>query len=342
MEYSVTLSVFFCGTGGSLRHQTTQIGKFAYNTDAIDITDGFPFDSTVVERLKGTQLKMAFNGCGEDYGFRGSIFAHGLKEQCQKVVNRIETIIERKLTLCLNCLGLSRGGIATLHLIQMLSDYSLNDLKINACLFDPVPGNLITTTKLFDHLGLTVANKSMDVSKSKNLCSVLALYPHEPLPDIAFHAPIIPKYPSNTWCEVEEDVTLGCHQGALMNTVDPYRDLPSTLSYIRIYRFMTDHGSKIRDEFNCNRLEKACVEFIQKEMENSNCTSRTAHSYIDKTIVRVKLGEYLNKHHMKLMQVSGKPMLMLQIKDKRFIPYRGLMVIFGIILIVLCITFAKK
>lgn len=339
-KYSVTLSVFFCGTSGSIIAQTTQIGNFSNSTQAEDVTDFLPQKIS-----EGSHFKMSFDGCGVAYGCRGSLFAHGLNEQCQKVINRIKEIFDKNHTVRLNVLGLSRGGIATMKLIQRLRKYDLRELRINACLFDPVPGNLLTTTKLFDHCGLTVAKKSMDLSKSKNLCSVLALYPHEPLPDLAFHAPIIPKYPSNAWCEVEEDVVLGCHQGALWNSIDPYRDLASTLSYIRIYQFLTRHGSVISEQNNIDALERSCLEYIQREMNNSYSTNRPAHSYIGKTIVRCNIGEYLNKHHMQLMEISSNdqnPILMLQIQNKPFIPYHAIICAIVTILIVVTTMYLKR
>jgi len=107
---------------------------------------------------------------------------------------------------------------------------------VNALLFDPVPGNLVLTGTLNC---FTLASQSMNLSRCKNLSRVLALYPYEPLPDLAFHAPLIGKYPAN--CVVEEDVTLGCHQGALFPT--RIGGLDCHLSYVRIRRFMTDCGT---------------------------------------------------------------------------------------------------
>ena len=68
----------------------------------------------------------------------------------------------------------------------------------------------------------------MDVSDAP-IKRVLAIYPCEALPDLAFHAPILPKYPPGA--DVEEDATLGCHQGASLNrdlSPTPTRELDST------------------------------------------------------------------------------------------------------------------
>jgi len=78
--------------------------------------------------------------------------------------------------------------------------------RLNILLFDPVPGNLITCTKFCDLCacgfwycrcfhGYNTANSSYDLSKSRILDNVLALYPCKPLPDCICHMPIFPKYP---------------------------------------------------------------------------------------------------------------------------------------------------
>ena len=55
----------------------------------------------------------------------------------------------------------------------------------------------------------------MDVSGSRPLRAVLALYPYEALSDLLLHAPILPSYPTEPWCDVEEDATLGLHTDCL-------------------------------------------------------------------------------------------------------------------------------
>lgn len=68
----------------------------------------------------------------------------------------------------------------------------------------------------------TTARQCIDLGASRNLRRCLAIYPHVPLPSCAFHAPIVPRYPSLT--EVTELVTLECHQGAFFQ---PYFQEPS-------------------------------------------------------------------------------------------------------------------
>jgi hypothetical protein len=140
-------------------------------------------------------------------------------------------------------LGLSRGGIACMKLARVLS--AAPDLAaavdLHALLFDPVPGNSLATGVPF------TARNSYDLSSCHSLRSVLALYPHQPLPAAALHAPVLPKYPPG--CAVEEDVTLGCHQAALFHTAKrPGSEVEraSTLACHRIARFLASHGVCLR------------------------------------------------------------------------------------------------
>ena len=114
-------------------------------------------------------------------------------------------------------LGLSRGGIAAYMLARHACGLSCaSRLRLSLCVFDPVPGNLISTAKYLDLLGnVTTANRHIDL-RSCRIVRCLALYPADPLPDIAFHAPLLPDYPKG--CEVEEDATLGCHQACTMKS----------------------------------------------------------------------------------------------------------------------------
>jgi hypothetical protein len=186
---NVIVSVYFCGTGGTIKGETTQIGFFAKSCVASeDITDG------------SNNYKFYFDGCGVtngnlylfvnfrisfELGMMGTIFAAGLNSQCNEVVEKCEKILEQKnKRITLNVLGLSRGGIACLILANKL--YNYRDIDINLFLFDPVPGNSITSGT-FDILYQTTAYQNIDLTSSINLKNVVALYPYEPLPDLAFH-----------------------------------------------------------------------------------------------------------------------------------------------------------
>lgn len=197
----------------------------------------------------------------------GTLFANGLQDQCNEVKIYIENILSVKSTtwfrfvsstnsskqslgdnkVVLNVVGLSRGGIAAIQLAKTLAHIPPERLQINLMLFDPVPGNLITSSKLLDPLSLNTANSSLDLRDCHNLNDVLALYPFRPLPDFAFHAPVLPEYPVH--CKVEEDAVLGCHQGALFCQS---KSIESRLSFFRIHEWLTVHKTNLfpiaRDE----------------------------------------------------------------------------------------------
>jgi len=177
-------------------------------------------------------------------------------------------------------------------------------LEFNMLLFDPVPGNLIISGKL-DIFNGTLANQCMDLTHSINLRRVLAIYPYLPLPDLAFHAPIIPSYP--THCEVEEDVTLGCHQGAIFMPTT----LSTRLSFLRIKTFFEECGTKfndiLKDQYPIS-LED-CLSELEQECARQETSTRGAHCQVSTAIVRETEGDYLNYHHISIRQKLGLPIL---------------------------------
>ena len=253
---TTTLSVYWCGTDGVLAPATTQIGLFFLLTTGHDVSHsshGHGADDSGGEELArilsaraaaaaspegGLHLKMGFDGCGQTNGCAGMICATGLREQCRCVVRRVEQLLahlagrDRGRPLVLNVLGLSRGGIAAMKLAQMLADIDPATLELNMCLFDPVPGNLLVSAAIDHLLGgcLTTARQAIDLGASQNLRRCLSIYPHVPLPSIAFHAPIVPRFPALT--EVTELVTLDCHQGAFFPPHFEAFDHPSD-TYLR-------------------------------------------------------------------------------------------------------------
>ena len=187
----VIFSVFWCGTSGQLRPPDTQIGMFFNWCQAVDCSSVLDTKALMTEQST-FHLKMGFDGCGVTNGFWGTIFAAGLDDQCDQVVFRVNQLLEHNRKVRLNLLGLSRGGMACLLLIKKLSSIPRSVLEVNAVIFDPVPGNGLTTSAI-DVFGITIATQCLDVSTSQTLHKVLALYPFMPLPDIAFHAPILPR-----------------------------------------------------------------------------------------------------------------------------------------------------
>lgn len=204
---SALLAVFFEGTANSLRPTTTQVGVFFEACNHYDITE-----PGAVLSPHMAAFKMGYDGCGVAYGLPGTIWAVGLLTQCTAVVKRVKQLLEVRKHVSVVVFGLSRGGIAALMLAKQLADYDVDRLSVQMCVFDPVPGNLVCITRYLDVFALNAASYVMDCSACRTLRRVLALYPHGPLPDLAFHAPILPIYPSSDLCDVEEDAVLGCHQ----------------------------------------------------------------------------------------------------------------------------------
>jgi hypothetical protein len=151
-----------------------------------------------LQPIRANHFKLAFDGCGTAYGCRGVVFAHGLDEQCEVAEHYIHELLTQLTStvsvsttpsssdfssssssssyssfsksassssspLIVNVFGLSRGGCAALFLARRLADIPPASLQLNLCLFDPVPGNLITSSNL-DCCRGTTANQALDVS----------------------------------------------------------------------------------------------------------------------------------------------------------------------------------
>lgn len=183
---AVTLSIFWEGTANTISPMTTQVSVFYAACSATNITP-----TTVKTDPADTAFKMGFQGCGVSHGIAGTIWAIGLEEECDAVATRVDEFLARGQRVQLNVLGLSRGGIAGLLLAKRLVGYDAAKVELSMCLFDPVPGNLVSTARWLDWFGTTTAAQCEDVSRCAALRRCVALYPHEPLPDLAFHAPVL-------------------------------------------------------------------------------------------------------------------------------------------------------
>eukprot|EP01126_Amoeba_proteus_P060168 TRINITY_DN7930_c0_g1_i6.p1 TRINITY_DN7930_c0_g1~~TRINITY_DN7930_c0_g1_i6.p1 ORF type:complete len:160 (-),score=24.09 TRINITY_DN7930_c0_g1_i6:116-595(-) len=143
----------------------------------------------------------------------------------------------------------------------------------------------------------------MDVSDCDVLTRVLALYPHEPLPDFAFHAPILPKYSEK--CQVEEMVVLGCHQGALYS---PLSDVACHLSYSIIFDFLTSVGTKFHRRILVPNKTDLLSE-LDHELGVHFPTQRYVHSYKNVVITRdeptTDKSCYLNSYHRTLYEMKS-------------------------------------
>lgn len=314
----VILSVFWCGTSGRLCVPATQIELFAQLCTAVDISNTDDIKSLLTNNSSVTHLKMAFDGCGVTHGLLGMIFGAGLESQCKVVYNRVlEILAIHPGHLTLNLLGLSRGAIACLKLAQKFRGLSFIDqngtssrLHINMLAFDPVPGNAITTSRC-DWFGISHATSNMDMTNIDVLNHVLLLYPHEPLPDTAFHAPLIPNFSSTT--HVVTEVILGCHQGAMWNHGMRDAPLDASLSAALIINFLCSHGTQL--DMNIVRLffsdhPETLLQRLVEENLHETPTTRSTHSqFYNKRIQRCINAPYLNKTHFLLEQESKQATL---------------------------------
>lgn len=301
MSQNVLLSVFMEGTSNPLRPQTTQIAMFANVCSDENLSNEMP-DSDELPEAPGC-YKICFEGCGVSHGTRGLVFAHGLKEQCEVVCAYVEGFVNAGLKVVVNFLGLSRGGIGGLYLAQMLDQFPASKVTLHMCLFDPVPGNLMWMAAV-DFAKVMNTNMAMDVSYVRNFGRVLALYPHEPLPDIALHAPLLPKYPKG--CNVVEDVVLGCHQGALWFNPRP----DAYLSFACIRDFMTEGGTHFDtnnpDFRTLNIAPDQLAKKLESELKVMSPSERFAHAPTSVKVVRKTSGVFLNRSHQQLLQKLGK------------------------------------
>ena len=312
------LTVFFEGTANTIEPLTTQIGLFFTLTDAFDVSGG-NLGGAPISRPR----KMAFDGCGVTDGFCGTICAKGLRKQCVAVRRQVDSLVAELAAsyqtpppLRVNAVGLSRGGVACLYLAQALADLHMSTCELSLLLFDPVPGDLLTVAQL-DLFGFTNTSACCDVSMCQCLARVLALYPYEPLPAIACHAPVLCHYPDH--CLVEEEVTPGCHQGALQvhGLQGPGIDFDSALSFLRIRRWLMECGTPLdHRHLDCTvsvkGLEDYCIRKCDQEVKRGRASvraSHSAHSYWGACIIRkagaLDRATYLNQHHKLLTNASA-------------------------------------
>lgn len=280
---------------------TTQIAMFARYVRAQEL-DANKMSLPSPER---GDYKLSFAGCGVTNGFTGLVFAHGLRDQCELVCSYLEEFLEAGLTVKLVFVGLSRGGIGGAYLAQRLKDFDKTKVELNLLLFDPVPGNFIYISRWLDLAGVSNTNQAMDLSFAKNLGRVIVLYPHEPLPAIAVHAPIIYKFPDD--CNLEEDVILGCHQGALFLRAQA----DTCLSFARIRDYLKDCGAtfdnSLRQAKSLDVSDKALLDALDQELRFRNPTTRSAHGEdLNATIVRYPTGRFLNRTHQALASRLGR------------------------------------
>ena len=292
------LVVFWEGTANTLNPLTTQIGLFSKVCRASAVESA--------KDVEGTHgpLKISFDGCGVTHGNWGVLFANGLDEQCQVVVEIVQKMNECQAGSTTTgvhvvAVGLSRGGIACMKLARALSKFPESQVTVSTLLFDPVPGNAVSTGFPW------TACSAFDLSQCHNLKRVLALYPFEALPDIAMHAPTLGRYNPKTTL-VQEDVTMGCHQGALlMPNIAPPGQHPE-FSLRRILDYLECEG------VSCSKLPvrlptpHECIDMMEyiKRRPPTETLRRKTHDERRRKILRHANAqtEWLNRHHEQLVR----------------------------------------
>lgn len=296
----VVLTVFWAGTGSSKASMSTQIQVFERYCSAIDISDLDGHVEMQEEEAKYTsQFKMSFDGCAITNGNLGMLFGAGLDGQAEQVVYRVDEFIRlhrRRVTL--NLVGLSRGAVACLKLAKKLKYFDPLWLSVNLLAFDPVPGNFVTSAK-FDIFKLTHAWANMDLTQCATVNHALILYPYEPLPNLAVHAPMVPIFPPGV---AVYDVILGCHQGAMWNHGNVRSVLDCWISSSIIKNFLSSHKTSLdikMIDIIFPTSDRDLLTSLIEENNNSSYSSRCTHSYNSNYIIRSPKtgdsGRYLNK-----------------------------------------------
>ena len=262
--------------------------------------------------------KMGFDGTGVTNGLPGTIWAFGLNECCDRILHQSRILLEAKRSrpLHLTIVGLSRGGCGALLFAKRCAELgkeALSRIRLNLLVYDPVPGNLINTLRFCDLFGLTVAGSTLDV-RSAPIARMLAIYPHEPLPDLAFHAPVLPRCPAH--CDLEVDATLGCHQGAVyppeyVRPTGPVHDA-CVLSHNRLLSFLAECGVRVNDPAAPGgpgeaRLRAQCLAICESALRTPAPSTRAAHAYHQSGMIIRHAAtsgrrQLLNKHHRKLLE----------------------------------------
>jgi hypothetical protein len=296
---NITLAVYFSGTSHRIADHSMLASHLFFETKKDAYTQ-----------------KMGFNGCGVDYGWKGGLFGSGLELQCEQVFAKILKELKNGNRIKLIAYGHSRGAIACLLLAKMLGKFDRDLVEVNLALMDPVSGNFVASSTL-DVAGFTLARQTMDLRECRNLMQVLAIYPHEPLPAILAHAPVIPLYP--THCQVTEEIIPGCHAGAqfmrfnrIENRVSGNNE-ESTITYHLITRFLIKLGIRFKflnsspsaDEEKAQNKELLNLYDVKWAQIPREEMSRSCHAKFPVTIKTQLPATYLSPLHEQLQNSSG-------------------------------------
>lgn len=284
------VAVFIEGTKNPIRPSRTQVGHFYERCAFADVRPGADVPAGCRD------VKVGYDGCGNAFGLRGTLFGHGLDEQAADVARIVEQIPGEVDVMCM---GMSRGAIGCL-LVAKQPALQAGRVRVALLLLDPVPGDYLWVAGA-DIAKTTLTNRVVDC-RACNVSSVIALYPFQPLPDILVHAPLVATF-SDT-CTVVEDVTMGCHEGAVW--LVPQRPECRAM-YVRIEEGLEQFGVKLSgrpDMWKCANLRQVLQDYQVALGDGGRKTERECHALAPTKIVYKGHGEFLNSHHLNL---SCKP-----------------------------------
>lgn len=248
-----------------------------FNGTAFEAGEGLQGTLRTLTKVQDDRLKMSFDGCGVAYGLSGTLFGTGVDKQAEEVVSRVKELLKEGKRVVVNAYGHSRGGISCLLLAKMLGLYDQDLVEVNLALMDPVPGNLVTSSKI-DFTHRTLARQAMDLTACRNLKSVLAIYPREPLANYLFHAPIFPTYPSHT--KVTEEIIPGCHAGAQQG-LSSNQNSASVITQGLVSKYLRENGTELADVEGYRKLydaDEMRQAFNRCALNISAPTSRPCHA----------------------------------------------------------------
>lgn len=302
-DNEIVVNVYFSGTGHRINDTfvAAELFKLDQGVDARDHKNQDKLNQQ-------SKVKFGFDGCRTTHGpIFGMLFGAGVKSYAREVERFVRQCIREGKTVKLNIYGHSRGAISGNFLVQYLSDLPRAQLETRFVPHDPVPGNFRFWTWL-DRLlfGANLANQSKDLSKSRNLVKVHALYPQRPLDFIQAHVPLMASYPEEG-CDVTEEVTGGCHAAAQYLSS---RD--AQIAALRAIEIMKAGGANF-DENNMS-FKAEFSELYEDKSEEPQETIRLCHSDRGVYIKAQKKGQYLNIQHAALENSQESKSLKLMLR----------------------------
>ena len=172
-------------------------------------------------------------------------------------------------------------------------------------------GNLVSAATLNPWC---MASRCADLTRAQHVVHAVALYPIEALPDVAFHAPLLPTFASST--RVDEDVVLGCHQGAIyipslsigLTSYSTLETIQRVATFRGLFEFLATHGSTFSDAARWTlsvHPAHTLLQCLDHALAAGVAQTRTGHvspggwraACLSQRAPTGAAGEYLNKAH---------------------------------------------